>query len=172
MYTAPDTTPNHPSTPAAKPLSGPLLERISTAPLPVRKDLPSTHASRPGRPTILLVDDEPALLTVGSAILSTLDLNIITARSGEEALICAAGGDLPGLILLDLAMPGGMSGLEAFDALHEKYSHIPIIACSGFFGDGAEEMCQHLGFAGMLPKPYTADSLVSVVRRVLMQQPD
>lgn len=169
MYTSPDT---QPATPSSKPLTGPLLERISTSPLPTRQDIASVQASRPGRPIVMLVDDEPALLTVGSAILSTLDLNIVAARSGEEALLTVAGPDKPSLILLDLAMPGGMSGLEAFDALHEKYPQIPIIACSGFFGDGAEDMCQHLGFAGMLPKPYTADSLVSVVRRVLMQQPE
>jgi len=169
MYTSPEPQPNASS---SKPLTGPLLERISTSPLPTRQDIASVHASRPGRPTVLLVDDEPALLTVGSAILSTLDLNIVAARSGEEAMLTVAGHDQPSLVLLDLAMPGGMSGLETFDAMHEKHPNIPIVACSGFFGDGAEEMCQHLGFAGMLPKPYTADSLVSVVRRVLMQQPE
>lgn len=167
MYTSPD----HPSAPV-KPPTDSLVERVSTTPLPTRQGITPVRASRPDRPIVLLVDDEPALLTVGTAILSTLDLNIIAARSGEEALMMVAGPDAPSLILLDLAMPGGMSGLEAFDVLHEKHPSIPIVACSGFFGDGAEEMCQHLGFAGMLPKPYTADSLVSVVRRVLMSQAD
>ncbi|MBL9115424.1 MAG: response regulator [Verrucomicrobiaceae bacterium] len=120
------------------------------------------------RATVMIVDDDPALLTLGRAILSTLDLNIVVARSGEEALISIQSPRLPELVLLDLTMPGGMSGLETFDTLHEKHPQLPVVACSGFFGDGAEEMCQHIGFAGMLPKPYTAESLVSVVRRVLM----
>jgi CheY-like chemotaxis protein len=120
------------------------------------------------RPTVMIVDDDPALLTLGRAILSTLDLNIVVARSGEEALISVQAPCLPDMVLLDLTMPGGMSGLEAFDALHERHPEMPIVACSGFFGDGAEDMCQHIGFAGMLPKPYTAESLVSIVRRVLV----
>jgi CheY-like chemotaxis protein len=115
----------------------------------------------------MIVDDDPALLTLGRAILSTLDLNIIVARSGEEALISIQAPAIPELVLLDLTMPGGMSGLDTFDALHQRHPELPVIACSGFFGDGAEEMCQHIGFAGMLPKPYTAESLVSVVRRIL-----
>lgn len=122
---------------------------------------------------IMIVDDEPALRTVGRAILSTLNLTVLTAASGEEALqmleTAQAQHRMPEIILLDLAMPGGMSGLDTFDQIQERFPTIPVVACSGFFGDGAEEVCQRLGFAEMLAKPYTPDSLVTIVRRLLMR---
>jgi CheY-like chemotaxis protein len=122
---------------------------------------------------IMFVDDEPALRTVGRAILSTLNLNVTTMQSGEECLealdTSRQSSSLPDLILLDLTLPGGMSGLETFDRIQDSYPQIPVIACSGFFGDGAEEVCARLGFADVLPKPYTHDALTTVVRRVLMK---
>ncbi len=122
---------------------------------------------------LMLVDDEPALLTVGRAILSTLNLRVETSLSGEEALeklaVADADARLPDLVLLDLTMPGGMSGLETLEQIRMRYPGISVIACSGFFGDGAAELCQHVGFADMLAKPYTPEALVTVVRRVMVR---
>ena len=68
---------------------------------------------------LMLVDDEPALLTVGRAILSTLNLRVDTASSGEEALEkleAAADARLPDLIQQlaqpDFSLGGGLSGLR------------------------------------------------------------
>lgn len=124
--------------------------------------------------TVMIVDDEAALRTVGKAILSTLNLKVQTAASGEDALAILENArqqqvGMPDAILLDLTMPGGMSGLDTFDQLRDNFPNVAVIACSGFFGDGAEEVCQRLGFADVLPKPYTPDSLVAIVRRVLMR---
>ena len=121
----------------------------------------------------MLVDDEPALLMVGRAILSTLNLRVDTAGSGEEALEKLATADvdgrLPDLVLLDLTMPGGISGIETLEQIRQRFPSIAVIACSGFFGDGAAELCQHVGFTDMLAKPYTPEALVTVVRRVMVR---
>ncbi len=121
----------------------------------------------------MLVDDEAALRTVGKAILSTMNVSVLTAASGEDCLAALqtgrVQGSMPDIILLDLTMPGGISGLDTFDQIQDNFPSIPVIACSGFFGDGAEDVCQRLGFADVLPKPYTPDGLITVVRRVLMK---
>ncbi len=125
---------------------------------------------------LMLVDDEPALLTVGKAILSTLNLRVDTASSAEEALdkLAAAHSErrLPDMVLMDLTMPGGMSGLEALEQIRQTYPGLSVVACSGFFGDGAAELCQHVGFVDMLAKPYTPEALVTVVRRVMVRAND
>ena len=122
--------------------------------------------------TVMIVDDEAALRTVGKAILSTLNLKVQTAASGEDVLSALESArqqqsGLPDVILLDLTMPGGMSGLDTFDKLQEQFPSIAVIACSGFFEEGAEDVCQRLGFVDMLAKPYTPDALLSIVRRAL-----
>jgi CheY-like chemotaxis protein len=133
--------------------------------------IPTAALRRAG--AIMIVDDEAALRTVGRAILSTLNITVLTAASGEDALSALESahetGRMPEMILLDLTMPGGMSGLDTFDQIQDRFPNIPVVACSGFFGDGAEEVCQRLGFADVLPKPYTPDALMSIVRRVLMR---
>ena len=130
-----------------------------------------TYARQTG--SVLLVDDEPALLTVGRAILSTLNISVTTAPSGEDAIAtlqqAASDNRMPDVVMLDLAMPGGMSGLETFDNIRAIYPFLPIVACSGFFGDGADEIFARAGFADMLAKPYTPEALVTCVRRVLLR---
>ena len=134
-------------------------------------NIPTSVLRRLG--SIMLVDDEAALRTVGKAILSTMNVSVLTAASGEDCLAALqtgrVQGSMPDIILLDLTMPGGISGLDTFDQIQDHFPSIPVIACSGFFGDGAEDVCQRLGFADVLPKPYTPDGLISVVRRVLMK---
>lgn len=146
---------------------------MSTTYLPPHSSLSSGNGTARRTGSIMLVDDEPALRTVGRAILSTLDMRVLTASGGEDALALLADAhrdhSLPDVVLLDLTLPGGISGLETFDHIKARYPALPVIACSGFFGDGASEIIQHVGFADMLPKPYTPDGLITIVRRVLMR---
>jgi CheY-like chemotaxis protein len=129
----------------------------------------TTHPHTTGRGCILLVDDEGAVLTVGQAILSTTAFQVITARSGEEAVdtfkALVAEGRKPHCVILDLTMPGGLSGFETLQELRAIDANIPVIACSGYFEDNAHDLCCALGFTEALEKPYTADSLTAVVRR-------
>jgi CheY-like chemotaxis protein len=81
----------------------------------------------PDRAKILLVDDREENLIALEAILSSLDLVPIRARSGEEALKALLGTEFA-LILLDVRMPG-MDGFEtaAHIKRRERTRNIPII---------------------------------------------
>ncbi|WP_067182942.1 response regulator [Microtetraspora niveoalba] len=81
----------------------------------------------PDRAKILLVDDREENLIALEAILSSLDLIPIRARSGEEALKALLGNEFA-LILLDVRMPG-MDGFEtaAHIKRRERTRNIPII---------------------------------------------
>ena len=69
------------------------------------------EATTPGHPppgpkaSVLLVDDQPANLLALEAMLADLGLNLVPARSGEEALRRLRDGEFA-LVLLDLRMPG------------------------------------------------------------------
>jgi serine phosphatase RsbU (regulator of sigma subunit) len=79
------------------------------------------------RPTVLLVDDQPANLIALEALLSDMDLDILTAESGEDALRRLLEVDVA-LILMDVRMPG-MDGFEAAELIHrrKRSQHTPII---------------------------------------------
>jgi CheY-like chemotaxis protein len=81
----------------------------------------------PDRAKILLVDDREENLIALEAILSSLDLMPIRAKSGEEALKALLGTEFA-LILLDVRMPG-MDGFEtaAHIKRRERTRNIPII---------------------------------------------
>ncbi|GAA0819443.1 two-component system response regulator [Streptosporangium amethystogenes subsp. fukuiense] len=81
----------------------------------------------PDRAKILLVDDREENLIALEAILSSLDLVPVRAKSGEEALKALLGTEFA-LILLDVRMPG-MDGFEtaAHIKRRERTRNIPII---------------------------------------------
>ena len=93
---------------------------MSTHALPIRIELEAPV-------DILLVDDNPNNLLALEAILEPLRLDIVRARSGEEALRALLKHDFA-LILLDVQMPM-MDGFETASAikLHPRTADIPII---------------------------------------------
>ena len=80
---------------------------------------------------ILLVDDQPARLLSYESILSELGHNLVTARSGREALERLMADDFA-VVLLDVNMPG-MDGFEVAAMIHEhpRYERTPIIFITG-----------------------------------------
>ena len=69
------------------------------------------------RNTILIVDDDSTLLEMGEELLGAL-YRVRPAKSGEEALRMLAGGFIPDIILLDIAMPR-MNGYETFEKIKQ-----------------------------------------------------
>ena len=121
--------------------------------------------------TVLVVDDESSVRAVTEAILKTNGADVHSAESGPDAVVIAEafyeGGGRYTAVILDLTMPGGPSGFETLERLHEMDPHLPVIACSGYFQEDARDLCRAIGFAEILSKPFTPDVLSSVIRRVL-----
>lgn len=99
-----------------------------TDPPPVQPLEPES-APQP-RANILIVDDTPENLIALEAVLNELNQNIITAKSGEEALRLILKQDFA-VILLDVNMPG-MNGFETAEMIRRRKSteHVPIIFVS------------------------------------------
>ena len=68
---------------------------------------------------------------------------------------------------MDLALPGGMSGLEATLAIKQLDPDAQVIVSSGYLEQNARSAALEHGFAGILPKPYTADRLASELKWVV-----
>ncbi len=123
-----------------------------------------------GDETILLVDDEEVIRTVGREILSLLGYRVLTAQSGAEALeIYRDHHANIDLVILDVAMPGMMGG-ETFDRLREVDPSVRVLVSSGYSVNGQAEAILKRGGVAYLQKPYTVHGL-SVKVRAALQRP-
>ncbi len=115
--------------------------------------------------TILIVDDELMILEVARETLESNQYNVITASSGREAItICQNSANKINAVLLDMMMPG-IDGLETKNAIRQTNPSALIIASSGLRHPNHEDRLQDVD--GFLPKPYTDDQLLRLVRIVL-----
>jgi len=85
------------------------------------------------RVRLLVVDDEPAIREVASALLASEGYDVSTAEDGMEALERLVE-PLPDLVISDLKMPH-MSGFELLRLVRERFPHVPVIAMSGEFSE-------------------------------------
>jgi signal transduction histidine kinase/ActR/RegA family two-component response regulator len=128
---------------------------------------PASEPAADGRPTILIAEDQPDVRGLCAAILKGMDLHVLAAANGAEALAIAEAH--PGsirILLTDIVMPG-MNGLELADRLCAARPDIAVIYMSGYADrelDGGRRVADGDAF---LPKPFTPDELTSIVRRVL-----
>ena len=152
------------------------LDRGSTFRLcfPASSERPITTApaieeatSHPLRGRVLLVDDEELILqTIGSA-LRAFGLEVLTAGDGLEALErFKESVPRPDLVLMDLTMPR-MDGREAFQAMHDLDSSVPVVLSSGFTERDSLQTLSGEGPAGFIQKPYQVKELRQLLQRVL-----
>ena len=113
---------------------------------------------------VLLVDDQPNNLLALEAILGGMDLDLVRARSGEEALIRVLDADFA-VILMDVQMPG-IDGFETASIIRERdrSQHTPIIFLTAFQSDEGQVFQGYkLGAVDFLSKPIVPTMLRSKV---------
>ena len=147
-----------------------LLEAVARMVTPAEeKFLPPPRrrrALRPGKPLILVVEDNPDnLLTVQALLKESYEL--IAAEDGLAGLEQARLHQ-PDLILMDLALPL-MDGFAALAALRaeEDLAHIPVVALTARAMKGDRETILAHGFDGYISKPIDAELLRHTLREVL-----
>jgi PAS domain S-box-containing protein len=101
--------------------------------------------------TILVVEDEPMLLEMLTQTLEMLNYQVIGAKDGAKALDLVHEGTQFDLMLTDIVMPGGLSGFELAEQMHELRPDAKIVYMSGYTGYQESEMGGAV--APMLAKP-------------------
>jgi len=120
-----------------------------------------------GRETILLVDDERAIVEVTKEILEELGYQVLFAVNGREALkIYQENKDIIDLVILDMIMPD-MGGGETFDRLKEINPIVKVILSSGYSINGEASGIMARGCRGFIQKPASVAVLSQKVREVL-----
>jgi CheY-like chemotaxis protein len=123
-------------------------------------------------PHVLIVDDNESLGTTYEHLLNEHGFQVITARTGEEAVQrCESGQCDVGLAIVDLRLPG-IDGPATIEALRRWRPELKVIALSGqtlspFFGRLADEGVRHF-----LSKPFTIGTLLQIIGEVLEPSQD
>jgi CheY-like chemotaxis protein len=120
------------------------------------------------KPTVVVVDDEPAIVEVVCDALEDVDVTTVGCVHGPEAHACIRRVQ-PKLVILDVQMPG-VDGVEVFRTMRADPAMrgIPVI----FFTANAEKLKQRLpeyeGLgAALLPKPFNVVRLLDMVEAAL-----
>ena len=121
-----------------------------------------------GRETILLVEDESALRTLVGSVLSQLGYRILDASSGPGALEqWRQHKDDIHLLLTDIVMPDGMSGIELAERLLAEKPGLKILYSSGYSAELAGKDLSLQEGVNFLAKPYDPHKLAQTVRTCL-----
>jgi two-component system cell cycle sensor histidine kinase/response regulator CckA len=120
-----------------------------------------------GHETILLVDDEEAILEVVRDVLEQNGYNVLTADSGEGALeLFGESPEKVDLVVLDLGMPG-MGGDRCLGLLLEQDPKLRVVVVTGYAGGDKRGEVLSAGASGFITKPYRLDALLRTVRQIL-----
>src|SRR5207244_9931174 len=115
---------------------------------------------------ILLVDDEPGMLRYIRTLLEVDDYKVATASTGEEALERVKKGVQPGLVLLDLLMPG-IDGLQTLEQLRQIRPGTKVVMLSCVSDTRKVVQAIRLGAHDYLTKPFQKAELDAVIDQCL-----
>jgi CheY-like chemotaxis protein len=130
---------------------------------------PRRRPAHPGKPVVLVVEDNPDNLRTARALLGD-SYEVIEAEDGRAG-IGQARAHKPDLILTDIALPE-MDGFAVLAAVREDASlcDIPVVAVTASAMKGNREEILARGFDGYISKPIDHDALSQTLRRFLERE--
>jgi signal transduction histidine kinase/ActR/RegA family two-component response regulator/HAMP domain-containing protein len=145
----------------------------SSPPVEARADdqAPTEARLLKGKETILIVEDEPVLRDMAVVILKECGYQVLEAKSGREALeVWEDHKEEIHLVLTDVVMPEGVSGMDLARLLLSANPQLKVIFASGYSVDDIDTAFVRKGQATFLQKPYTHITLARAVRDCLDQR--
>jgi len=114
---------------------------------------------------ILIVDDDPQLRLSFSKLLAAEGHTVAAAADGEAALEMVQR-QTPDLVIMDIRMPG-MSGLEAFQAIHAVAPKLPVIIMTAFGTTETAIEATKLGAYDYILKPFDIPDILTTIDQAL-----
>ncbi len=132
----------------------------------------SVRGPRGNGETILVVEDEPAILQVTTETLGRHGYQARAASSAEEALAVLGGeGKIPDLVLSDIVLPGA-SGIELFKKARGQRPALPFLLMSGYANEKVHWPWIQTRKIPFLEKPFTTAQLLKMVQVALAWKGD
>jgi len=119
------------------------------------------------RGTILVVEDEEAVLDVSRNMLKRLGFQVLEARTGKEAVHIANDFDVDiDLVILDIKLPD-MEGLEVYPLIKKARPNLRVLIWSGFDINGPARKILIAGAQGFIQKPFTFETLSAKLKDLI-----
>jgi PAS domain S-box-containing protein len=116
---------------------------------------------------ILIVDDEANLLEIARLVLEGNNYRVLTASNGLDAIaLFSQRQDKIDVVLMDMMMPD-MGGQLALQTLRKINADVKVIVSSGLPSNQTSMLGNQAGIQARLPKPYTAQELLTTLDQVL-----
>jgi PAS domain S-box-containing protein len=126
---------------------------------------PSPRAGSGG--TVLLIDDEAAVLSLAHAALERGGYRALTAASGTEGLQKYAEHEADIVaVVVDMTMPG-LNGLDVIRSLRAAGASVPLMLMSGYSETNLDDAIAELRVAGFVEKPFRLGDLTAAVQRAI-----
>ncbi|MHB8681722.1 MAG: ATP-binding protein [Acidimicrobiales bacterium] len=127
------------------------------------KSLPVVPTGRAQSETVLLVEDQDGVRRSTARILQSAGYQVIEASDAAEAE--RLYNDHPvDLLLTDIVMPGGLSGKDLADRLHERNPDLPVVFVTGYGAENIAERGVLPAFVTLVEKPFTSEVLLNAIR--------
>lgn len=153
------STPN-PESPTPKPES----QAPNPEPQTLTTECPTPcQQSGEGASTVLVVDDDAAIVKLLKIILGKAGYSVATAQSGEEGLdVYHAAGGRFGVCLIDASMGAGMSGLDLCAAIRAEAPSLPLILMSAYRAKEMNDRMASSGVTTFLAKPFRGGDVIAL----------
>jgi two-component system, cell cycle sensor histidine kinase and response regulator CckA len=116
---------------------------------------------------ILFVDDDEMMVEMGKSMLEQFGYSVCTATNGVTALeMFQSRPQSFDLLITDHVMPK-MKGMDLATAVLKIRPDIPIILCTGYFGEMSPSQALQAGIQAYLLKPFSLQELSSTLHRFL-----
>jgi PAS domain S-box-containing protein len=127
---------------------------------------------RGGEKTVLLVEDEEMVASIGRQMLERLGCRVIVAQTGDEALALYEKRRAEiDLVILDMIMPG-MGGGVVFDRIRAIAPQAAVLLSSGYSLNGQALEIMKRGCRGFIQKPFSIEQLKQKISEILSSGKD
>lgn len=121
----------------------------------------------PSKGSVLIVENEPFMREAVEDILDTIGLDVISTGDGHEGIAAyLSHQDKIDLVILDMKLPG-MDGPEILRMLRTINPYVKVLVASGYDEQEIRQQLKDQQTVSILKKPYSADTLLSTVAKIL-----
>jgi PAS domain S-box-containing protein len=131
------------------------------------EEIQEDEALQLGRETILVVDDEPSIVSMMAQMLQRLGYGVEAKVNPNDAIeLLESRSRRIDLVISDMTMPG-MTGIQLFEQVKKIQPNLPVIIYTGHSDQIDPKKAQELGIAALAMKPITKHMIARTIRAVL-----